>query len=152
KHHGYVARHELAQGIAVGTVDFAVRFEIDVIASGNLVNAHRDRETLTIVNDVITFHFLDAQRVRRQTLVTVAVNRDAAGQDVSVPARDAERDGDRERENHQGQREPGHGRQTEIGGDQRAADQQIHHRGDDDGVFHSDKRDQDESADERADD
>ncbi len=66
KHHGDVAGHELAQSIAVGTVDLAVGFEVDIFAAGDLVDTHRGRQSLAVKKHVVTLHFLDAQGIARQ--------------------------------------------------------------------------------------
>src|SRR5581483_11882898 len=83
--HRNISGHELAQRVAVRAVDLSVRAKVLVFASRALMDTDGGRQSLLIIENVVSAHLLGAERIGVQALIAFAVERNTAGHDAPVP-------------------------------------------------------------------
>ena len=150
QHHGNVTGHQLAQGVAVRTVDLAVGLEVDVFAARNAVDAHGSRQPFAVKEHIVTLHFFHPQRIGRQAFIAIVINGDAAGENVLIPALDLERDENRQDQYNESECKSRHHGHAQVRAHEQAADQEIHDHGEYDRILHADIGDQNKPAGKRA--
>ncbi len=127
----------MAERVAIGPIDLAIGFKVDVLAPRNAVHADRGGQTLSIKKHIVALHFFDSQGVGRQWLIAVRIDRYAARENVGIPASDLGRNNECQYQDGQTETIARQERKFRIADDQPGTDQKIHHDRKDDGVLHA---------------